>query len=143
MGCDIHAFGEVKVKGKWIGLGEITSTQRNYHLFTKLAGVRNYDNAKAPAPKGFPPEGISETTLLNWKSWEGDGHSVSYMDCQEILDIEKWMDEHKYKGSHNWQPYFGYLFGNGWGDHIKYPEDGLGGLPEGFEGARIIYWFDN
>lgn len=149
MGCDIHAYGEVKIKGKWIGLGQV-GIKRDYRLFTRMANVRNYyDEEITPIaePRGFPPERVSDLVLLEWELWEADGHSISYLTHREVGELEKWCEEAKVGGTklgattHYWSP-MGWLFGNNWGDYFEYPEeDSL--VPKGFEDARLIFWFDN
>ena len=62
MGCDIHIVTEIKENGKWKGVDEFPNAldDRNYHLFSFLANVRNYFNTV-----GFKPKGLPEDFLIN------------------------------------------------------------------------------
>ena len=64
-------------------------TNRNYHLFSILAGVRDYSENcnKISEPKGLP-EDISKITKKEADRWKGDGHSHSYLTLKEIKDFQ-------------------------------------------------------
>ena len=101
MGCDIHDFVEIKLNGKWEMVGEIFETcdskrlsvhpydGRNYTLFGILAGVRNKDMIPISEPKGSPND-ASQGFLDELEQWQYDGHSLSYLTLQEILDYPLW-----------------------------------------------------
>lgn len=105
MGCDIHAFAEVREKKKWIKLddrfendypksmkcewcekvSEVTS-DRNYDLFGLLAGVRgDIDIEEISPPKGIP-EDASHGYLHKVEYWDGDCHSHSYFTLKELKE---------------------------------------------------------
>ena len=60
---------------------------RDYVLFAKLAGVRDYWNEipKIDNPRGLP-DNISNITLAEYKEWEGDAHTMSWLSAKEIFD---------------------------------------------------------
>ncbi|MBC2174791.1 hypothetical protein [Listeria booriae] len=104
MGCDIHAFVEVKNKksGKWNtyleadgGLPEYIG--RNYDLYAILANVRNgYGFAGIDTGDGFEciskPRGVpfdaSETYLSQVEEWGSDGHSHSFLTLAELQSFD-------------------------------------------------------
>jgi hypothetical protein len=58
MGCDIHAHVELKLAdGRWHHWNA-PHINRNYLLFTKLAGVRDYGEGIQPfaQPRGLPKD---------------------------------------------------------------------------------------
>lgn len=60
---------------------------RDYRLFTMLAGVRNYhDDPVISNPKGFPFD-CSDFVNEEKENWEGDGHSHSYLTLKELKDF--------------------------------------------------------
>lgn len=103
MGCDIHMYLEKKVNGKWIsadpvikdsdGLFDVDSrhrvyTQRNYLLFSVLAGVRE------PKPgvwqkykvKGFPDDADPMVKKI-YEQWGSDAHTPSHLTLKDLLDV--------------------------------------------------------
>jgi len=141
MGCDIHFHAEIKVNGKWEHYAD-WSLSRNYYLFAKMAGVRNYNGVKPiTSPKGLP-EDMSEVTQLDAKHWKSDGHSHSFLTAKEIAELEPWAETNCIDPEFKWKfhsKYWGYLFGNSWAGFTTYPED----RPEGVEDVRFVFWFDN
>lgn len=96
MGCDIHAFSEKKINGKWEFQKSI-NIDRNYDLFSILANVRNgYGFAGVKTGEGFAPisnsKGIphdaSSKYLTKCLEWEGDGHSHSWLTLKEKKDFD-------------------------------------------------------
>lgn len=147
MGCDIHAHVEVKVDGKWHHYNA-PRIERNYKLFSKMAGVRAYDDTVKPiAPQRGLPSRLSFTTRYDAKHYGSDGHSHSWLKSEEVAELCDWMEaeEKKLNPKHFYyaEKELGYVFGNGW-DFKKYQKDGvLEGMPKGFEDARLVFWFDN
>lgn len=130
MGCDIHAFIEVKTDGKW-ELYRALSLQRSYNLFTRMAGVRDRNANVMPIalPRGLPDD-VSRLVRLSREHWGSDGHSDSHLNGAELDEIiSELMKEQFDFGQHG----FGYLEGNG------FSQD----LPEWIEETRCVFWFDN
>jgi len=135
MGCDIHFHSEVKVNGKWEHYSEV-GIDREYDLFAKMAGVRNYRGiTPISEPKGLPTD-ISVVTRLDAEKWRDDGHSWSYFNSKEICKLQSWIEDQM--GSENsWELeriYWGYIFGSAWN---------VEKLPPGIEDIRFVFWFDN
>lgn len=102
MGCDIHAYLEVKKDGKWVtgdewkpdkyepkrlvvDYDERIYSGRNYYLFSILADVRNGRGFIPIAqPKGMPEDACPQVKK-EAKGWGQDGHSHSHLTLQEIL----------------------------------------------------------
>lgn len=105
MGCDIHAFHEQFINNKWEYIEEI-DLWRNYVLFTVLANVRSgEDRVKIiSTPKGLPND-LSDEVRAEVQSWNGDGHSHSWLTKQEFFDfnwecdifLNGFVDEQEYK----------------------------------------------
>lgn len=87
MGCDIHFFIEKKnERGKWDFVGEV-DIDRNYALFTILAGVRSRHNGfltPISQPKGLP-EDLSDGCRS--AIYEED-HSDSYLTTKELCSYD-------------------------------------------------------
>jgi len=137
MGCDIHLHTEIKVDGKWVHYSKC-DFDRDYTLFSHMAGVRNHDKITPIAPpKGFPCD-ATQSTQIDFDYWLTDAHTPSWFDAAEIhvlykryldvLNIDQWDPTHNE----------GYLFGNSW-DIVRYPDD----TPDIVEDVRWIFWFDN
>jgi hypothetical protein len=142
MGCNIHVHVEIKVKGRWLHYNH-PYVRRNYWLFGKMAGVRNYDNVKPISkPKGFPDD-ASETTALDfYEQWGVDAHSASWLSSEEVKEFSEWFGKQPGRDQgdvHGFEGIFGYLFGNTLAGFSKYPED----QPDFLEDFRIVFWFDN
>lgn len=141
MGCDIHLHGELKISGKWEHYSH-WNVGRNYGLFAKIAGVRNYQNTEPIAqPRGLPGD-MSVVTQLDAKQWDRDSHSHGYLNAEEIAVLEMWAIENCIPADQRWKfhhEYWGYLFGNSWAGWSKYPSD----RPEGVDDIRFVFWFDN
>lgn len=137
MGCDIHLHQEVKIKGVWHHYRD-TRTPRHYGLFSKMAGVRGDETPIAKA-RGLPQD-VTEFTKF-CSDYDGDdGHTHSYLTLDEIVILEKWLEERL--GDKSWRieiDYWGYLFGNSWGGFLTDPKS----YPEELEDVRFVFWFDN
>jgi len=92
-------FGKINtmMKGWEIPYGNRIYSGRNYDLFGMLANVRNGVGfagivtgtgfTPISMPKGLPND-VSPIVKSLSDSWEGDGHSHSYLTLRELLDYE-------------------------------------------------------
>lgn len=114
MGADIHMYVEYKKKFrddtvKWVhgdffrpnphydGIDQYEKAfermelhgNRNYTLFSTLAGVRDYTNKVIPVaePKGEPDD-CSVNVKEAMQVWEGDAHTHSYLTLKELKDYQ-------------------------------------------------------
>jgi len=110
MGCDIHLFSEKKKivndKEVWVNADywtinpyfgddeyeqelDIVSiyNNRNYDLFNVLAGVRG-NGPSISQPRGLPDD-VSSIVKKESDSWDGDGHSHSYLTLAELKEYYK------------------------------------------------------
>jgi len=103
MGCDIHAYREKKVDGKWVAEQEFVDeyndgwldvpfenryTGRNYDLFGILSkGVRR-DMDISFEPRGLPIQLSGEVSSV-MKGRGSDGHSHSYLYLHELTELEE------------------------------------------------------
>jgi len=104
MGCDIHAHVEVLKDGAWRNASLYSKTDnelervnpvcdRWYHLFSQMAGVRNYSGeTPISEPRGLPSD-ISLETKLDSEEWGADGHSHSWLTFDEMRDYTKALPE--------------------------------------------------
>ena len=148
MGCDIHLHIELKIEGKWEHYG-CPSIPRSYYLFTKLAGVRASNPEIEPfsEPRGLPDD-ITLLTKMAVDRDGGDAHSKSWIDSNEIDQLEEWVRTYLIKtwnrSNSNWldlEAHFlhSYCFGNSFAGIKKYPES----YPSSVEDVRFVFWFDN
>jgi hypothetical protein len=163
MGCDIHLHAEVKIDydkiipGRTSGEGKPTplrwehyahiSISRNYDLFARIAGVRNYHDIEVMnEPRGLP-EDISGVTLFDWMRGRVDWHTPSWLNAEEIAQLEDWCQANlKAPATQQFPVYWdleydsrSYLFGNSYGGFVKYPDERRPGLVD----VRFVFWFDN
>lgn len=105
MGCDIHAYIEVRTHDTWkiletprpykcaCGCDYTPRTPqlppafdvRHYGLFSILAGVRNYDEIEPVAPPRGVPDVASQEYQDIVSAWDGDWHTASWLTAAEIL----------------------------------------------------------
>ena len=87
MGCDIHAYVEVKRHGGWNCEGNAFDC-RNYRLFGFLAGVRNYSVVPVLAePRGLPSD-VGDVVHQKSEHWDVDGHTHSWLLLRELADFD-------------------------------------------------------
>lgn len=168
MGCDIHGFVEVKIKGKWHATKQIPTVQ-SYDIFAILAGVRNHLNAvPISEPRGIP-EDASEAVKQDAQDWEGEGHNHSWLSSEDfekydwnqqfhddrISVIDKKTGKELYKAVYTREQ--DYTNPKHVIKHlVRTPKEILNGSQEWkdlieelklgdsqFEDARIVFWFDN
>jgi len=147
MGCDIHVHEEVKINGRWEHYALIRPT-RNYALFAKMAGMRNYDSVEPLAlPRGLPSD-VNVLTRFDYDRRPKDWHHASWLSAEEIFQLGQWMKAQRWL---DWgmlvllDHFFGWFFGNPWDGFWKYrdlPSD-ENGNPAGIEDVRWVFWFDN
>ena len=137
MGCDIHAYIEVKINNKWCFYNRL-DIQRNYEIFGYLAGVRLPDLQNFNV-KGLP-EDMDFITQKENEHWNRDGHTHSYLGYDDLVEFQTYHDDYYGEDLFKNKKYaqLGYLYGNTY-DFKKFPED----YPEWVEDVRMIFWFDN
>ena len=146
MGCDIHFHTEVKINGKWHHHSQ-TRISRNYALFVKMAGVRNWNNSginPISRPKGIP-EDATFLTKLDSDKYGIDGHSHSWLGAKEIFELHAWIENLKASfgianGYNFIRDNFPYFMGNDFDSFTEYPEDWE---RYGVEDIRYVFFFDN
>lgn len=88
MGCDIHLFIEYKTPNydSWMGFGEQFRLDRDYSMFCRMAGVRQYGDEIKPItePRGIP-------TDLGWKA--NDENRLFIVDRDEAGESEATRDQ--------------------------------------------------
>ena len=135
MGCDIHVFAEKKDdKGTWKSIPRFSVFQdRNYTVFSFLAGVRRYDEIQAiTLPRGIPKD-ASSTAQNSFKSWGMDAHTPSWLSLGELMAFN--YDQKVYgDNSPRLGTYRDFLDADFFNDLEKMKEKGV---------ERIVFWFDN
>ena len=122
MGCDIHAFVEVRRidDPEWILMGEL-DIDRWYGLFGRLAGVRGCEYDPITDPRGLPKD-ISKATRLFYEWWDGSAHTPSWLSQEEWLQVEKEFD-------HRW---------------LRHSNVGqISTDMEIIDELRVVFWFDS
>ena len=145
MGCDIHLHVETKQYDAWLEvrnpIHEETYSQhtyrhwpgsdRYYTLFAVLADVRNRDGSVTPiaTPRGLPGD-ASRTVKDEADTWDGDGHSHSYLTLRELVDYD-------------WDAPAGHsTIRQQVGDFFSLMQL-MAHETLDMEYARIVFWFDN
>lgn len=147
MGCDIHSYAEKKIHEKWECLGYSPFDWRAYGMYAFLAGVRNYSAITPIAePRGIPEE-RSERVSKQYKIWDCDAHSASWLSVEELekFDYDQIIEDRRCMRNNNG----GSTCEIGEGQKMTYRAF----LGEGFFMAiaelkeigadRIVFWFDN
>jgi hypothetical protein len=93
MGCDIHAFIEVKFNGKWQFFGT-WGIDRNYELFAKMANVRNSNNVEPLQDRRGRPDDINPLTNYLMDNGSCD-HSDGYLTKEELSILFNWCKNHE------------------------------------------------
>ena len=143
MGCDIEVHTEVLIDRAWHHYST-AAFDRNYQLFTKMAGVRSQPEwgiKPIVPPKGLPMN-LSAITKIAVKC-KGYAHSHSWFGAKEIALTEKWLMENATTPSGAAFPSssikLGWLFGGTFGGFEKYRSD----YPREIQDVRWVFWFDN
>ena len=108
MGCDIHIYREKLIDGNWVTADSWHPCKyeenvfshdeigggRNYALFYCLARVRQNGNGHelSFSPRGMPLAPSTEV-LSEYKRWEGDGHSHSFLYLHELEELLSLLDK--------------------------------------------------
>lgn len=142
MGCDIHLHIEIKLKGKWEHWG-YPNIDRDYRLFTKMAGVRQVQGiTPISQPKGLPDD-LTVLTQFDANEQTGDRHSESWLSKEEIVRLSDFLEGLTTGGTERfdleWDILHCYFFGNSFTEMSKYPEN----IQEEISDLRFIFWFDN
>ena|SRR3990167_1143062 len=155
MGCNIHMFCEVfsKVLNKWETVGAVFKNNcyrperlptisdgedsfspftlhpfqnRNYTLFTILAGVRSEGNLPIISEPRRLPKDVSPYVQRRSDEYDSDGHSHSFL---TLAELEKF----------DWKPY---LSDSNMAFFALHVLQSLRKLKR-FGEVRIVFWFDN
>lgn len=88
MGCDIHAFLEIKENNNWKFIKKLNLC-RSYWMFSIFADVRNDDPILVPIsePK-FLPQNVTKEVYEISEQWDFDGHSHSWLTISEIDNFD-------------------------------------------------------
>lgn len=160
MGCDIHCYIEYKHPESeiWSDFGGRINPGRNYDLFAKLAGVRNY-NEKPPAipPRGMPADAAYAAdgdNKLFITETEGAGcvtpataaeyvkHGSVYVNGSD--DKPTWVT-HPDWHSHSWlttEEYAKSVEDSGEFEYLAILA-AMQSFEENGCAARLVFWFDN
>lgn len=134
MGCDIHAYIEVRIRGRWVCHSQ-PRIRRAYGIFGKLAGVRDCGPAIVE-PRGLPPD-VSEIVAIEYAHDQADAHSESWLGPEELKQFVAWLAaEEGTTYASDWQrQQLGYITGN---SPMYLPGDGY---PRQYEAMRLVFWF--
>jgi len=148
MGCDIHFHIEVKINKEWHHYAS-PDVNRWYDLFGALAGVRSSEKPIVQQ-KGFPKD-ASLVTKVAYEYMKEDAHSPSWLNSNEIIKLEKWLDKKQQEAKEEDEDieFFQYdleytilntyFFGNSFTGWKQEPFT----KPSEIEDVRFVFWFDN
>lgn len=159
MGCDIHCYIEYKRGDRvasWTSFGGRINPGRNYLLFAKIAGVREYDKTISSTPlRGHPEdagwEAMTDNRLLV-STIEGDGNCTpaqakSWVSCggSSYTDSTKTYVTHPDWHTHSWLTPDEFAKAIRGTDALEYRA--ILAAMRSFERngckARLVFWFDN
>lgn len=145
MGCDIHGWVEArpfatsKISDDWYSyINAENVLGRNYDMFAKLFGVRlevveqrsGQKVISIASQRGLPEYGKYQkdsphVTIDDYREWEGDAHSVSWISYKELQKALLENDFHD--------------------DRMKALFEMMTSLSKlyGEENVRLVVWFDN
>jgi hypothetical protein len=110
MGCDIHAYVEIRTNDIWRFHPDIFpinqynpscpfDEERSYPLFGFLANVRNYSRSPVISPPRGLPEDVSPAVKTEADSWGSDGHNHSWLTLADLAGfdydqtfVDRWRD---------------------------------------------------
>lgn len=163
MGCDIHCYIEYRPLNQehlsqddWSHFGGRINPGRNYDLFARLAGVRNYDEIEPVAkPRGFPEDAGYAARGAYWmyvSNSTAEGHcsperAERWVEsgASKYRDAEKTYVSNPDWHSHSWLTPDEFAIAIGGSGEPEY--DAILAAMRSFEEngfqARIVFWFDN
>lgn len=124
MGCDIHAFIEVKEYDLWWEWAKV-NINRNYTLFGLMAGVR-IPEYKLFDARGVPSD-VSDGARIEHIEWGTDAHHPSWLSLIEIKSV---------------YGEFEHIVGGRNRDALAVMQ-AMDALSMGYDDVRIVFWFDN
>jgi hypothetical protein len=138
MGCDIHLYIEVLTENGW-ELYSHPHIKRDYELFAKMAGVRNYLGSIEPIaePRGLPND-ISYLVRKSAEYWDSGGHSHSWLSSKEISELELWHDTGRDGRLANSKSLYHYIL-NSYCEGNNFDGKSVDWIKD----ARFVFWFDN
>ncbi len=139
MGCDIHAYIEVRISDKWV-LYSRPRIQRAYKLFGKIAGVRVNDEPPIVTPQGIPAD-VSQITQIEWNKWEPDAHHAGWLNASQIKEMCEWAGEQD-KEHGDWYGKWEHVELGCISGNAVYGVPGSG-YPIEYQDVRMVFWFDN
>lgn len=137
MGCDIHAFLEIKVNDEWLYYGQV-DFDRNYEMFGKVAGVRG-EGPPIQMPRGWPQD-ASKVSLLQLEACDGDDHHKSWLDATQLQELDDWCSKNQCVGFDVGHDRTLYVFGNSIQSWWEYPKQLR---TRGVSDIRLLFFFDN
>lgn len=125
MGCDIHAFIEVKIDNEWHNYMPLNIV-RDYQLFSRMTNIVGRGNQIAIInEKGLP---VDLSKILKIIMNNCDYHTFSYLNYEEIILLHDWIKEKNLFKNHDWIYEFEDL------NDYYYDE---------FDDYRLVFAFDN
>lgn len=169
MGCDIHCYIEYRRKPphegieQWSGFGGRINPGRDYAMFGKLAGVRNYSETQPIAePRGYPDDAGYDANDDYWlyiSDYDDDGHCTKDRAEEYIKYGSRYRKDlignNTWVSSPDWHS-VSWLTPNEWEqavteapaehtDRVEYKTilDTMRSFERQGYDSRIVFWFDN
>jgi hypothetical protein len=90
MGCDIHAWLEIRYDNQWSTPdSKALDLDRAYDTFGLFFGVRNQANLSPVAERRGFPHDASALVCQEYQKWSDDAHSVSWLTWADVESMDR------------------------------------------------------
>jgi hypothetical protein len=90
MGCDIHAWLEIRNDNQWSTPdNKALDLDRAYDTFGLFFGVRNHANFSPVAERRGFPRDASALVCQDYQTWSDDAHSASWLTWADVESMDR------------------------------------------------------
>ena len=90
MGCDIHAWLEIRYDNQWSTPdSKALDLDRAYDTFGLFFGVRNQANVSPVAERRGFPRDASALVCQEYQKWSDDAHSASWLTWADVESMDR------------------------------------------------------
>src|SRR5690242_15889589 len=90
MGCDIHAWLEIRHDSQWSTPDtKAVDLDRAYDTFGLFFGVRNHAHLSPVAERRGLPRDASVLVCQDYQTWSDDAHSASWLTWADVESMDR------------------------------------------------------